>query len=323
MDYKYLSDLDLEVTLKNSVTTENKLKIEILHLLAEVERRRIYSKDHPSLFEYCVRVLKYSGSAAQRRIDSMRAMRLIPEIEEKIMTGELNLSSISQAQSFFRQESKAGNSYSVAQKKDVLEKLENKSSRECIKELIQISPQSIPQEKRRELTPEKTELKVILNKDLIENLDKIKNLLSHSNPNMTDQELIEYMAKVVLTKIDPVEKAKRIQTRKVKNNASATPKTKGSVLMPAPAVKPKNPRYVPSSLKMEVYIRDKGKCTHPHCNSRKFLECDHIKPIALGGTTTLKNLRLLCRAHNQRAAINQFGFKRMEPYLSNQKSSTS
>src|SRR5690606_39158203 len=134
----------------------------------------------------------------QRRIDPMRAMKLIPEIEEKIVSGELNLSSIAQAQSFFRQETKIGKRYSVEQKKAVLEKLENKSARECIKELIAISPQSIPQEKRRELTIDKTELKVVLSKDLIEKLDKIKAILSHSNPNMTDQQLIEVMAKLTL-----------------------------------------------------------------------------------------------------------------------------
>ena len=306
MNYKHLSDIELEKTLKDSVQEENKLKIQILHLLAEVERRRLYSKQHPSLFEYCIKVLKYSSAAAQRRIDSMRAMKLIPELEEKIMTGELNLSSISQAQSFFRQESKIGKSYSIEQKKEVLEKLENKSSRECIQELITISPQSVPQEKRRELTPEKTELKVVLNKDLIEKLDKIKTLMSHKNPNMTDQELIEVMAEALLQKIDPEEKAKRVEARKQNHNAQ---------ILPTSEVKSKNTRYIPAAMKMEVYMKYKGKCSHVNCDSRKFLEYDHIQPLALGGKTTLNNLRLLCRAHNQRAAINAYGFHKIGQYL--------
>lgn len=307
MNFKHLSDIELESKLKSSVHEENKLKIEILHLLAEVERRRLYSKNHPSLFEYCVKVLKYSGSSAQRRIDSMRAMKLIPELEEKIMTGELNLSSIAQAQSFFRQGSKAGKSYSIEQKREVLEKLENKSSRECVQELIAISPEGIPQEKRRELTPEKTELKVVLNKDLVLKLDKIKALMSHKNPNMTDQELIEVMAEALLQRIDPQEKAKKVEARKEKalqNDAK---------VLPAPVVK--NSRYTPAAIKMEVYIRDKGQCTYKSCSSKKFLEYDHIKPIALGGKTTTSNLRLLCRAHNQRAAINQFGFQKIERFI--------
>ena len=311
MNYKHLSDIELEKTLKDSVQEENKLKIQILHLLAEVERRRLYSKQHPSLFEYCVKVLKYSSAAAQRRIDSMRAMKLIPELEEKIISGELNLSSISQAQSFFRRESKQGKAYSIEQKKEVLEKLENKSSRECIQELITISPQSVPQEKRRELTPEKTELKVVLNKDLIEKLDKIKALMSHKNPNMTDQELIEVMAEALLQRIDPEEKAKRIEARKKQANDAQ--------ILPASEVKSKNPRYIPAAMKMDVYMKYKGKCSHVNCNSRKFLEYDHIQPLALGGKTTLNNLRLLCRAHNQRAAINLFGAGKIQKYLKDTK----
>ncbi|MES2769030.1 MAG: HNH endonuclease signature motif containing protein [Bdellovibrionota bacterium] len=336
MTYKHLSDIDLEISLKQSVADETHHKIIVLHKLAELERRRLYSKNYPSLFEYCVKVLKYSSASAQRRIDSMRAMKLIPELEEKIISGDLNLSSISQAQSFFRQEAKVGKSYSVIEKKEILEKLENKSSRECIQELITISPQSVPQEKRRELTVNKTELKVVLNKDLISKLDKIKALMSHKNPSMTDQELIEAMAEIVIQKIDPIEKANRAKIRKQKNNTPQLPieevkkqqskniletKPSGSRL-DASSLKNRqsrtsvsHTRYIPSTIKHAVYKRDKGQCTHKSCNSNKFLEYDHITPIAMGGKTTIQNLRLLCRTHNQRAAIEKFGFQKMQPYL--------
>ncbi|MES2770363.1 MAG: HNH endonuclease signature motif containing protein, partial [Bdellovibrionota bacterium] len=72
---------------------------------------------------------------------------------------------------------------------------------------------------------------------------------------------------------------------------------------------------IPSTIKQVVYKRDKGQCTHQNCNSNKFLEYDHIIPIAMGGKTTIQNLRLLCRTHNQRAAIEKFGFQKMQPYL--------
>ena len=62
-------------------------------------------------------------------------------------------------------------------------------------------------------------------------------------------------------------------------------------------------------------MRDKGKCTHPGCDSTHFLEYDHIKPLTLGGKTTFENLRLLCRAHNQRAAIDKFGFHKMKKFM--------
>ncbi len=325
--YRNLSNNALEQKLLQSVSHENKLKIEILHLLAEVERRRLYSKSYPSLFEYCTKVLKYSASSAQRRIDTMRAMRLIPEIEEKIIKGELNLSSVAQAQSFFRHEAKMGKSYSIESKKEVLRKLENKTTKECVEELVSISPQSIPQEKRRELTKDVTELKVMLNKDLISRLDKIKALLSHQNPTMTDQELIEFMAKVTLNKIDPKEKAKRARKRARKEVETppvsrTTSLTNDAAVLPMigseTCVKEKRMsvyRYIPSTVKCEVYMRDKGQCTHPNCGSRRFLEYDHILPVAMGGKSTVDNVRLLCRNHNQYAAIERFGVRKMRRYL--------
>lgn len=82
--------------------------------------------------------------------------------------------------------------------------------------------------------------------------------------------------------------------------------------LPAPEVKA---RYIPASLKRTVWLRDQGQCTYKDCRSKYFLELDHIQPLALGGKTELSNLRLLCRVHNQRAAINSFGFKRMDGFI--------
>ncbi|MEO7868641.1 MAG: HNH endonuclease, partial [Candidatus Eisenbacteria bacterium] len=46
------------------------------------------------------------------------------------------------------------------------------------------------------------------------------------------------------------------------------------------------------------------------CDSR--LELDHIEPVARGGETTVENLRLRCRAHNQHEAERVFGAGFME-----------
>jgi hypothetical protein len=259
MNFSKLSDTELESQIRQAVTEENKAKTRVLHLLAEVERRRLYSKDHPSLFEYCVRVLKYSSGAAQRRIDTMRAMKLIPEIEEKLISGHLNLTSVSQAQTFFRHEAKLSKIYSLDEKKNLLVKLENKSTRECIETLVAISPQSVPKEKRQVLKPEKTELRLPLDKALIEKLDRLKALMSHKNPHMTDGELLHELAEMALERLDPLRKSstkQRAAKGKPSSGISPTesvvkqqslPANEGSVnqnSLPAPAVNSylKNPR---------------------------------------------------------------------------------
>ena len=73
---KELSDDELTKTLSGAVQSETKASLFVLHVLAEFESRRLYSKNASSLHHYCTKVLKFSGGAAQRRIDSMRAMKL-------------------------------------------------------------------------------------------------------------------------------------------------------------------------------------------------------------------------------------------------------
>jgi hypothetical protein len=90
MNFLDFSDTALEKETQNVVAFLKRGETRFLHLLAEIERRRLYSINYPSLFEYCTKFLKLSCGSAQRRIDAMRAMKLIPEIENKILSGELN-----------------------------------------------------------------------------------------------------------------------------------------------------------------------------------------------------------------------------------------
>ena len=75
MNYFDLTDHEVEEQIEIAVQNENKSTTRVLHLLEQVERRRLYSKKYPSLFEYCTQVLKYSSGAAQRRIDTMRIVQ--------------------------------------------------------------------------------------------------------------------------------------------------------------------------------------------------------------------------------------------------------
>jgi 5-methylcytosine-specific restriction endonuclease McrA len=43
------------------------------------------------------------------------------------------------------------------------------------------------------------------------------------------------------------------------------------------------------------------------CGSTHRLQFDHVRPVALGGESTVTNLRLACAAHNLLAARRVFG----------------
>jgi hypothetical protein len=56
-------------------------------------------------------------------------------------------------------------------------------------------------------------------------------------------------------------------------------------------------RIIPSSVKIEVWKRDGGKCVK--CGSKDNLHFDHDLPFSKGGSSILaKNIQLLCARHN-------------------------
>ena len=92
----------------------------LLHL-NEIERRELYlSQGYGSLFDYCVEHLKYSRSAAARRLRTARCIKNHPEVGTMLRRGEVNLSTVSLVAS----------SLNDSNKNEILRGIRNKSQRE-------------------------------------------------------------------------------------------------------------------------------------------------------------------------------------------------
>jgi hypothetical protein len=92
----------------------------------------------------------------------------------------------------------------------------------------------------------------------------------------------------------------------------------GAIPLPSqrPSRRSENPRHIPAHVKREVWKRDQGRCTFvgdqgKRCDARHGLEFDHVFPVARGGESTVENVRLLCRAHNQLEAERALGWELM------------
>jgi len=80
---------------------------------------------------------------------------------------------------------------------------------------------------------------------------------------------------------------------------------------------PNPQRHCPAAVARAVFLRDGQQCSYVspdgrRCSARRCLELDHVVPWAVGGASTLENLRLRCRAHNQRYARQFYGKSRVE-----------
>ena len=54
---------------------------------------------------------------------------------------------------------------------------------------------------------------------------------------------------------------------------------------------------IPDKVRLFVWQRDKGQCVK--CGSRERLEFDHIIPVVEGGSSTERNIQLLCEPCNR------------------------
>jgi hypothetical protein len=55
---------------------------------------------------------------------------------------------------------------------------------------------------------------------------------------------------------------------------------------------------IPKTVQMFVWQRDQGRCVQ--CGGREKLEFDHIIPVAEGGSSTERNIQLLCESCNRK-----------------------
>jgi hypothetical protein len=80
--------------------------------------------------------------------------------------------------------------------------------------------------------------------------------------------------------------------------------------------------YIPADVRREVWIRDRGCCQWPLayggiCASTHRAQFDQKIARALGGKSTVENVRVLCRFHNDLAARQTFGDAHMDQFTRN------
>ncbi len=91
----HLSDGALTSALRANVGTERAATALLLAHIAEFDARQLYRQAaHPSMHSYCVSELRFSESAAYRRIHAARAARDFPALFEAVVEGRLNLTTI-------------------------------------------------------------------------------------------------------------------------------------------------------------------------------------------------------------------------------------
>jgi 5-methylcytosine-specific restriction endonuclease McrA len=156
-------------------------------------------------------------------------------------------------------------------------------------------------------------------------IERVRQILRHKYPEGRLEDLIREALEAYLDRKDP-QRRLELMAAKAERAAQA----------PAPAPGPEDHerpparflrawasgRYIPAKVKSAVWARDDGRCAWRDkdgtvCGSKDWIEYDHLRPFAKGGRSDdPRNIRLLCRVHNQAAAEAAFGRRGAEPGFS-------
>ena len=339
-----LADSKLAQDLRSGISDDRTGLAMRLAQIAEFDHRRLFLPAYPSMYQYCLGELKYSEDAACRRLAAGRLARRYPAVFVAIAEGRHSLSTVLMLEPYLLPET-AGeliDASSGTSKSALANFLAARFPRPDLPTLVlavpatpllaapegsasprtdqplsglpaparvnaidgpilaQPVPPSSPSRPRVvPLSPERYAIQVTVSKATHDKLRHAQALLSHVVPSGDVAEVLDRALDVLIAHVE-------------KRRFGATDRPSARHQKSS-----KNPRNIAAHVRRAVRRRDGDQCTYVddkgrRCCERKFLQFDHIVPVARGGESSVSNLRLRCGAHNRHEADRVYGAGFME-----------
>ncbi len=319
----HLSDQELLARVTDLTAEERKVTALLIAYLAELDARRLYlAEGYSSLFTYCTQALHLSEHAAYGRIEAARAAREFPVLLENLAEGSVTLTTVGLLAPHMTAENH----------QDLLDKARYQSKR-AVEELVAgLSPQPpVPDIVRRlpgarhhpaslalldagqagppapppasarrsatvsPLAPQRYKVQFTASAETCQKLRLAQDLLRHQIP---DGDLDQIVQRALTALLEALAKQRVAATEHPRRGRPTAPHS----------------RHMPAEVKRAVWLRDGGRCAFVGAKGRRcteggFLEFHHMKPHAAGGESesTVDNIQLRCRAHNEYEADLYFG----------------
>ena len=345
--FQSLTDDQLLAETKRLVARERTATAAVLRSLMEIDSRRLYLREGcASLFTYCTQVLHLAEAAAYNRIEAARAARRFPGVLVAVEDGSLTLTSVRLLAPHFtvdncrelidraRHKSKRDVELLVAAVAPrapvatVVRRLPDRpqvtvgtpmppsctcSGTESVKTTtgaasmcavagaappsnpappIAAQPSARPPRSVLPLSPACYRLQVTLSGDTHGRLRRAQDLLRHALPSGDVASVLDRALTLLVADLE-------------RRRYASTPAPRNSGLSEGRG------RHVPAAVRRAVWKRDEGRCafigTTGRCRETAWLEFHHVQPYADGGGTSVDNVQLRCRPHNQYEAKLWFG----------------
>jgi 5-methylcytosine-specific restriction endonuclease McrA len=334
-----LSDRQLIDETIRAVRTECQSTAALIALLAELDARRLYlGEGSSSLFTYCTLVLRLSEQAAYLRIEAARASRVFPIIIQLLEQGEITLTTVALLRPHLTPDNHQAllTAARHKSKRDVEHQIACLAPRPDAKPLVRrmttptiaakprsqppdsgllrespavgsveseappVAPEAASPRARPlilELAPDRYLLKVTLSGETHAKLRRAQDLMRHRNPNGDPAVILDRALALLIEHLERTKLAVTPRPRTIVRSPRG-PERSGS-------------RYIPAAIRRIVWARDQARCAfagpHGRCTETGRLEFHHLIPFAAGGSTTVENLALRCRAHNGHESALRYG----------------
>ena len=321
-----LKDKELVEKFGVLVREEKEATASVVSHLSEIDRRKLYALEgYSSLFNYCVEKYHYSESEAFLRIQAARLSQHFPEILNYLEKDKMTLTTVKLISPYLTKDTK----------EVIFKETDQKSTREVEKVLAALFPQEeevldtirklplektaqnltrcatsslVKKESMKPVTSKRFKIEFSVSEELTKKIQRAKEILRHKYPKGNLEDIIDEALELLLEKKDP---QRKIQKKQLTKKEVSQKEPVASLEMPMTLSDTLRSRYVPEKTKQIIWERDEGRCSYvssegKHCGDKNFIELDHVRPWALGGNSTIENLRLLCRTHNQWRAEKTF-----------------
>jgi 5-methylcytosine-specific restriction endonuclease McrA len=333
----HLSHGVLLQTLHEKVVLGRRGNAEVLALIAEVDKRKLY-RPAPcsSMYAYCIERLGFSEDEAYNRIHAARAARRYPVIFEMIADGRLRLIGARLLRKYLTPATAAELLEAATHKtrKQIEQLLADRFPRPDVPAQIVALPAPVAHnEARPELVLEQVgqdrkSVDVVPAPALAEHSAVAPPCQNQAPPlrveplgtkryglHATIDERTNDLLQEAQDLVDgpPAGRVPQILYEALLDYVAKLRKRKFAATDKPRVGKPSsNPRYIPARVKRAVEKRDGGQCAFigdsgRRCDATRDIEFDHVMPVAKGGESTVANVRLLCRTHNQLEAERVFG----------------
>ena len=317
----------------------------LLAHLAVIDERRLYvAAGHSSMYDYCARELGLSEDASIRRLNAARIARTYPVLFDALADGRIHLTTILVLATFLNASNATELVEGAAHKtmSELRDWLARRFPRPALPTRITEHPGSgsavaptasarlfeadrdgrpadspaparpvptdspapievvVPLVPRARVEPRSADCVAYQFSVARRTHDKLRRVQELLGPALAVNDLAGVFDRALDVLLEKLEKRRFAATSKPR----------------APQVAPSLPavgqRHIAAHVRRAVWQRDNGQCTFVspsgrRCECRRGIEFDHITPVARGGGSTVANLRLRCRAHNQYEAERVFG----------------